>query len=69
MILVTKDPSGAKKYFAGYFRDNTICWSSHEHVAVEKRLDELKMIAENPRHRIEAYTIRERLPETQTFRI
>lgn len=59
MILTTTDPSGTKKFFAGFYRDNTVCWSSHEHVALDKTLAELKSIARLSS--LDTYTIRERL--------
>lgn len=65
MILITTDASGAKKFFAGFYRDNTICWTVNEHVALDKSLAELRAIAQVCS--VEQYNIRERLPVIQTF--
>lgn len=65
MILLTTDRSGAKQFFAGFYRDNTVCWSTHEHVALDKSLGELKAVVHHAA--IEQYTIRERLPEIPIF--
>lgn len=65
MILLTTDRSGAKKFFAGFFADNSICWTTHEVVALEKNLAELTMIVYC--WGIEEYTIRERLSASPTF--
>lgn len=68
MILITPDdPSGAKKFFAGFYVDNSLCWTAHEHIAVDKRLDELKIIVEL--YGLEAYTIRERVSANPVFSI
>lgn len=65
MILTTTDPSGAKKFYAGFYCDNSICWTTHEVVALDKSLDELKMIAETSG--LEAYNIRERISISPVF--
>lgn len=59
MILLTVDASGQTKFFSGFYRDNTICWSTHEHVAIEKTLGELTTIA--VRNELPYYMIRERI--------
>lgn len=67
MVLITQDPSGVKQFFAGFYKDNTVCWSTHEHVALDKTLAELKTIAHMTS--LESYTIRERISVNPHFSI
>lgn len=60
MILAITDPNtGTKKFFAGIYRDGSVCWSTHEHVALDKRLIDLQAVA--ALYTPESYVIRERI--------
>lgn len=65
MILQVIDASGQKKFFAGYYRDNSICWSTAEGNALDETLAELKSIASN--YSLTTYTIRERIPSKPLY--
>lgn len=37
MILQITDASGQKKFFAGFYRDNSLCWSTAENLRPDAR--------------------------------
>lgn len=61
MILCTIDPSGQKKFLAGFYPDGSMAFTVVESNAMEKRhYGELKTIA--VRLKLENYNIREVIP-------
>lgn len=67
VLIVTDQTTQRKSFFAGFYRDGAIVWTVVERNALDKPLSELKTIATN--WNLDQYTIRERLPEQQTFRM
>lgn len=65
MILQVTDASGQKKFFAGFYRDNSLCWSTAENNALDYTLAELKSIASL--YSLTTYTIRERIPSKPLY--
>lgn len=66
-VLMIRDQSGSKKFFAGFYRDNTIAWTSVERNALDKQLNELQAVARLAG--LDKYNIRERIAETPTFQM
>lgn len=67
MVLITQDAGGMKRFFAGFYRDNTVCWSIYESVALDKSLGELQTIVQQ--WKIESYNIRESISANPSFSI